>query len=178
METFLDQPGLHVSLVWFTPSTVSCSITLVEYVEAHAQQNRTPSFIARGVFMHTNPWPMSVRDTYTYCCARKVIPVTAMRSQPVARASSVALVFPALRVSDEHARKIRHTKAREPENREKSRLETTNTCPSSCWPATSNSTLSVRAFYQSANTVPSCIHSVLSLTRSTKHCHAARRVFS
>ena len=37
----------------------------------------------------------------------------------------------------------------------------------------SNSTLSVRMFYQSASAVPCCIHLVLPLTRSSKHCHAA-----
>ena len=51
--------------------------------------------------------------------------------------------------------------------------EITNTWPSSCWPATSNSTPSIRVFYQSASTVPCCIHLVLPLTRSSKRCHVA-----
>ena len=37
----------------------------------------------------------------------------------------------------------------------------------------SNSTLLVRVSYQSATTVPCCIHLVLPPTRSTKHCHDA-----
>ena len=60
----------------------------------------------------------------------------------------------------------------------KIRLCRSNTWPSSCWPATSNNTLSARVLYQSASTAPCCIRLVLPLTRSIKHCHAAAMYIS
>ena len=48
--------------------------------------------------------------------------------------------------------------------------------PSSCRPATSNRTLSVRVFYQSASTDPCCIHLVLPLKQSTNTAMLMRSI--